>query len=238
MGEDIGMAFIHGAGLGSWIWKGVEMRLPFPSLRLDFPDRGKGAANPELSLEDYTRHLLDGLEAWSPRRVILVVHSIGGVVGLRVAARLGPRLAGFVAVCAAIPADGGAYLSCLPFSRRLFMTAAMVASGTRPPESAIRKGLCSDLPRSQADEVVRRFVAEARALYAEPCRSQPPKTRTLYVKTAQDREFPPPLQEAMARNLGAAVTARIESGHLPMLSRPDDLAMVLERFAAVPAAVR
>jgi pimeloyl-ACP methyl ester carboxylesterase len=232
MTESTGIAFIHGAGLGSWIWKELVPLLDAPALALDFPDRDKTAADKHLKLEDYSSRLAKDLRDWSPSRVILVAHSIGGVVGLQTAAKLGDRLSGFVAVAAAIPGNGGSFLSCLPFPGRLVMPVVLRLAGTRPPAAAIRKGLGSDLDEEQAAQVVRRFVPESIALYTDPCRVSPPKTRALYIKTGRDREFPPRLQDAMARNLGSAGIDTIDSGHLPMLSRPKDLADVLNRFVS------
>lgn len=230
--DSTGLAFIHGAGLGAWIWKDVIPFLDAPALALDFPDRDKPAAAPHLRLEDYSRRLAEQLRDWGPSRIVLVAHSIGGVVGLRTAAELGDRLSGFVAVGAAIPGNGGSFLSCLPFPGRLIMPLILRLAGTRPPAAAIRKGLCSDLDEERTAKVVRSFVPESRSLYTDPCGVPPPRTRKRYIKLGRDREFPPGLQEAMARNLGDAGIETLDSGHLPMLSRPQELADALNRFVS------
>src|SRR5690554_2613673 len=118
-----GCVLIHGAGLGGWIWREVEPKLELPTLAVDFPGRDlapkqRGA----LSLNDYVTALQAQIEAFECERVILVAHSIGGVLALPIAAALGDRVAGMVGVKAAIPAKGGSFLSCLPLPKRLLMT--------------------------------------------------------------------------------------------------------------------
>jgi pimeloyl-ACP methyl ester carboxylesterase len=154
------------------------------------------------------------------------------VIALKVAQEMPDRVAGFVAVSAVIPADGGSFVFAMPFPKRLILGLVLRLAGTRPPASAIRRGLCSDLTSDQADQVVSRFVPESRAVYLERSDAPSPEVPTLYVQLTEDREIPVALQARMARNLGAGQVVTIDSGHLPMLSRPDELARVLNDFTA------
>lgn len=166
MSGSTGLGFVHGAGLGGWIWADVLGQLDLPGVVTDFPQRtGQPEARAALSLDDYADAVLAQLDEAELERVVLVAHSLGGVVALKVARRLGDRLAGFVGVGAAIPDNGDSFVSALPMPKRLVVRALMRVLGTKPPASAIRQGLCNDLSAEQADEVVRRFVPESRAVY-------------------------------------------------------------------------
>jgi pimeloyl-ACP methyl ester carboxylesterase len=169
---------------------------------------------------------------------VIVAHSLGGVVALKLAAGLSTRLAGFVGVGAAIPADGGSFVSSLPLPKRVLTRVLMRVAGTRPPEAAIRRGLCSDLGAREADEVVRRFVPESRAVYLERTTAPAPRVPGRYVLLTEDREFGVPLQRTMASSLHAADMREISSGHMPMLSQPDELARVVNEFAVRVKSVR
>ncbi|MEC0369350.1 alpha/beta fold hydrolase [Paenibacillus chibensis] len=230
--EQTGFVFIHGAGLDSTIWKRVAIQLEAPCLLIDFPHRQeKSASRKQLSLEDYTEHLSAQINGWEVKRFFLVAHSIGGVPALRIASKHKAQLAGFVAVGAVIPAEGESFMSVFPPARRILMGMMMRVFGTRPPEAVIRQGLCSDLPPEQCDDIVRRFTPESLRLYSEPVAARiPSELPSMYVKLQQDKEVSPTLQDRMIRNLRADHTALLDSGHLPMLSRPDELRTVLHEF--------
>ncbi|MQA63097.1 MAG: alpha/beta fold hydrolase [Actinophytocola sp.] len=153
----IGLVLIHGAGLGGWIWRDMTSSLTAPVLAAELPERdGEPDTRKNLSLDDYAEGVWQQLADLPAERVVVVAHSLGGVVGLKVADRLRQRLAGFVAVSAAIPAGGGSFVSSLPMPKRLIVGGLMRIFGTTPPTTAIRQGLCSDL----TEEVVRRFAPE------------------------------------------------------------------------------
>jgi pimeloyl-ACP methyl ester carboxylesterase len=230
---ELGLVFVHGAGLGGWIWEAMAPELEFPYLFTDFPERhGTVDARTHLGLDDYVRHVRKQVDGFPVGRLALVAHSLGGVVALRLAAGLGDRVAAFAGVGAAIPPDGGSFLSSLPLPKRAFLSVAMRVAGTKPPASALRSGQCNDLDDQATDEVVRRFQPESRAVYFERVDATVPEVARIYVHLTEDREFGSALQRGMAQNLGAGEVTEIATGHLPMLSKPDELARILNQFAS------
>jgi len=228
---EVGIVFIHGAGLKAGIWEKVSEGLAFPCLLAEYPSREETSeARKSLALQDYAAHLVKQIAAWPVERVVLVAHSIGGVVALQVAEALKDRIAGLVGVGAVIPARGGSFLSALPWPQRTIMGMVLRMLGTKPPESAIRQGLCHDLPADKADEIVNGFVPEAVRVYKDRVGAAVPDVPRWYVKLELDRELSPALQDRMAANMGAQQVVHVPSGHLPMLSKPVELQRQLAAF--------
>lgn len=227
----IGFLFLHGAGLQGEIWRETAEGMGAPYLLADFPLReGEVSQRKELGLHAYTKHILGQIHAWEQQRFIIVAHSIGGIVAQELCRELGDRVVGLVAVGAAIAERGGSFLSALPFARRMIFTAVISLLGTKPPESAIRSGLCNDLTNEQAAELVRQYVTESPGLYKERCEAAVPELPSLYVKLLRDQEISARLQDRMASRLHHARIVELDTGHLPMLSDPANLRRLLIEF--------
>ncbi|MFC0334388.1 alpha/beta fold hydrolase [Paenibacillus sepulcri] len=232
-GDRIGLVFIYGAGLNRGIWEQVVEGLENPCLLVDFPLRGGNNETAQgLSLDHYTAYIREQIEEWEVKKFIIVAHSLGGIPALKAAAGLSGRLAGFAAVGAAIPGNGGSFLSILPFPKRLLMSILLRKLGTRPPESAIRSGLCNDLSPEQAAEVVREFVPESVRVYTDRSNADIPPVPKLYIKLLNDRELSKAQQDKMIANFTPEHIASLNTGHLPMLSDPDGLRLALQTFLA------
>ncbi|MEC0212427.1 alpha/beta fold hydrolase [Paenibacillus ehimensis] len=231
--EKIGLVLLTGAGLDSRIWSKVVDGLDYPHLMANYPRREDSIeSRNKLSLDEYVTHVKRQVDEWGSRRFVIVAHSLGGVIGLRLASELNDRLAGYISVAAAVPKNGGSFLSVLPFPKRILISTILRIIGTKPPESAIRAGLCSDLSAAQAAEIINGFTPEAVRVYTDRSNVSLPMVPTLYVKLTKDKEFSPSLQNKMISNLSPQWVRSLDTGHLPMLSDPDGLRAVLGEFMA------
>lgn len=231
MKNEIGVVLIHGAGLGSWIWSETEKYLQNESLAVNFPRRNnESGANESLTLDDYCDYLLDQIQAWDKQKIIIVAHSIGGVIALKLADKLDDQVVGFVGISASIPKNGGSFVSTLPFFKRLLMSVILRVAGTKPPKSAIIKSLCNELTSNQSEMVTNKFVPESIHLFFDKCKVSIPTINKLYIKTSKDHEFPESLQDKMIKNLSTEQITILDSGHLPMISCPKELAGKINQF--------
>jgi pimeloyl-ACP methyl ester carboxylesterase len=224
--QTIGIVLIHGAGLQSNIWDKVAEQLNHPILSVSFPIKNRE----QMRLKDYRDCIQQKLNSWKVEKFVIVAHSIGGIIGLECASMFPDRLVGFVAVGAAIPREGESFLSLFPYAKCLMMRFLLHVFGTKPPETAIRKGLCNDLTSEQADEIVHSFVPESIYLYTDLLRVSVPSVEKLYVKLSHDQEFLPTFQDQMIINLVPQRIESIDTGHLPMVSDPQQLSLILHDF--------
>lgn len=112
MDKDLGVVFIHGAGLDGYIWENVAANLNYPSLMIDFLNRNDDhKANSKLRFEDYVDKAISDTDNFGKQKFVVVTHSIGGLIGLKIAERFKDKILGFVAIAAAIPENGNSFVS-------------------------------------------------------------------------------------------------------------------------------
>lgn len=98
--------FVHGAGMDHTVWL-LQSRYfahhGFNALAVDLPGHGRSQGEPPASIEasaDWLERLLDGLDC---PRAALVGHSMGALVALEAAARLGDRVAALAMLGVTVP---------------------------------------------------------------------------------------------------------------------------------------
>ncbi len=231
MNSKIGIIFIHGAGLGGWIWDNVVKNISVPYACADYTALERSTN--KATLAEYVAVVNKQVEALNVQRVIVVAHSVGGVVGNELSGVLGEKLAAYIGVSAAIPKPGGNFVSTLPFPQKLIMPIILKLAGTKPPESAIRSGLGDGLTASQTDAIVAKFQQESVHLYTDKTSPGPmPNVPALYIRTTSDKEFPLSVQNESAARLVGAKVYDVNSGHMPMLSNADIVAAQINGVAA------
>lgn len=215
--------FLSGAGLPAWIWDDV---------RRDLGDvrETRVASRPEgttVRLDDYVEAAL----ASAPEgEFAIVAHSAGGVIGAEIA-RLAPaRVIAFLGVSAVIPPAGGSFISAMPVPNRWVLSTVMRFAGTRPPDSAIRRGLAHGLDAQVTDRIIADFTPESLGLYKDRAAHRSWTGWRGYVRTTGDRELPLALQRRCAQRLGAAWHDDLDTGHLPMIEEPAAVARLITRF--------
>lgn len=218
--------FLHGAGTGAWVWDRVIAALPMNSVALEVPGRKVGATPDNCAAEIFAE-----LERREIDCVVLVLHSLAGVLAAGLATRLGSRLEACVFVSAVIPQPGGSFVDAIGFANRTILRLLFKFNpkGLRPSPAMIRRELCNDLSEQDADLVVSRYEAELPGLYLTPIASAPSLPICLYVKLLKDQSVLPAQQDRMIARLGSARVSEIDAGHLVMLSSSEALAQELMR---------
>lgn len=226
--QDIGFVYIHGAGLGSFIWDGVVAEMNLPYLAVEFPNRSQEETE-DSNLSDYALHVITQIREWGVDKFIILAHSIGGCIGLMVAEAFKERVVGFIGLGAAIPKQGGSFVSILPFPQKLVFPFLLRVFGTRPPNNIILSSLCHGLSDPEKKLILRRFTPESRSLFTDPCPAPIPNIYKIYIELQEDKELSSGTQLRMAANLQANQLYKIPSGHLPMISHKTELCRILHK---------
>lgn len=228
--DELGVVCIHGAGLNSSIWDDLKKEIKGDVLAVDFPNRmGKEDANKDLEFFQYVDWVAQQIKNWQRHKFIIVAHSIGALVALKVAEHFKDELRGLVAIASVIPKSGGSFTSALPFPQNILLPPILGILGTKPPDSSIRSSLCNDLDAAQTDKIVKGFTPESKKLYTTKINFGIPQTNRLYIKTTKD-DLSERFQDKMAHNFRADTVISLDSGHLPMLGKPGPLASAIGEF--------
>jgi pimeloyl-ACP methyl ester carboxylesterase len=227
---------VHGSFHGGWCWDGIVTRLTRAGHRavaVDLPGRGadrRPAAT--LTLEDYAQKVVDAV-ATEKEPVVLVGHSMGGVVITQAAERAPERIARLAYVCAFLPAHGQSLLELAQSDGESVLLGNLVIEERRGthhvrPEGA-RESFYHDCSDDDAARAAARLVPESLAVVATPVQTTAARFGRVprsYIECSDDRALGPSLQKRMHAATPCRVT-RIVSGHSPFFSRPDELALAL-----------
>ena len=225
-------ALVHGAWHGAWCWERVA-----PLLR----DRGHDVVVPELPSEDTELGLEDYADTveralGDSDEVVLVPHSLGGLVGPVVAARRPLRALAYV--CALVPEPGLSFSEQLGVSSErilLFEGGRMVDDQGRSywdDREATTSIMYGDLERGDADWAFERLRPQAQKSQGEPSPAPPPGLRAESIVGAHDRVVSPDWSRRVARERLGVDPVELPTGHFPMITHPQLLADALARLAA------
>jgi pimeloyl-ACP methyl ester carboxylesterase len=223
-------ALVHGAWHGAWCWE----RLLDP-LR----ERGHEVVTPELPSEDTELGLQDYADTIdgalrNADDVVLVPHSLGGLVGPVVARRR--PLRALVYVSALIPEPG------LSFSEQLSAESepVLVFEGGRevddegrsywPDPEATARIMYGDLAPQDARWAAERLRPQAQRSQAEPSPAPPEGLRVGSIIGANDRVVSPSWSRRVARERLGVEPVELPSGHFPMITHPELLADALAQL--------
>jgi len=164
--------------------------------------------------------------------LFVVAHSFGGFTAPLVAERL--RTAGLVYVTAMIPRPGESpdeWWENTGYSEAVRIQAAKDGGLTGSSDPYV----CyfHDVPKHLADQVSgREPPPPSNSAYYEPWPLDTyPSTPTRYILCTEDRLFPAAFQRQLARDRIGIAPDEITSGHCPALSRPTELAAMLDTYA-------
>jgi pimeloyl-ACP methyl ester carboxylesterase len=230
------VVLVHGAWHGPWAWAEVQERLAGDGLEVvtvDLPSIGHDTG----ALEDLygdaaaVRETLDAIDG----PAVVVAHSYGGAPVTEGAAGA-DNVAHIVYLTAFMLDEGESLLGLVGGQEPDWWITAADGRTTMPatPETIFY----NDCPPETAEAATARLAPQRKATVEQPIREVAwREVPTTYVVCERDNAIPVFAQDAMAQRAGAV--RRLDAGHSPFLSQPDELVTVLReviRDAAPPPA--
>jgi pimeloyl-ACP methyl ester carboxylesterase len=229
-------ALVHGAWHGSWCWERLTPELEALGHRvitMDLPVDDSSA-----SFDDYADVVCGALSDDADGAPLLVGHSLAGVTVPLVAAQRPVRRV--VYLCAMPPIPG------LPFAQQMSQESAMLDPDyTRGLGEADSEGryawidkdlarfhLFGDCDDGTVSSAFERLRPQAVSPYAVPCSlTALPTAASTYVVCTEDQIVNPEWSRRIAHEWLGADLIEMPGSHSPFLSRPADLAKLLDGLA-------
>jgi pimeloyl-ACP methyl ester carboxylesterase len=227
---------VHGGGHSSRCWEPTVPLLDGPVLAIDLPGRGtRPGPLDQIHIADCVASAVADIEASGLTDPVLVGHSMAGLSLPGIVGELGDRFAHVVFVSCAILPKGTSILDLLPpdLAERAKAIPATPAGSSLTDDEVVAMQ-CYDMDEEQTRFTVDVVVPEAYWPVREPVDLSGlahPVGKT-WVRLLRDQTFPPSMQDEMAARAGCSATIDLDAGHMAMISRPHELARVLNDIAA------
>jgi pimeloyl-ACP methyl ester carboxylesterase len=233
---------VHGAWQAPYVWDAVKTSLVNKGYNVtvvELPGHGSDQTAPStLTLNVYRDKVIDAISKINGK-VILVGHSLGGIIISAVAEQVPAKIDKLVYIAAYLPTSGQSLLA-------LANTDADSQLGVKGILIPSADGSTIDVKH---DQIVNVFIqdgsTQVQSLVLQNYRTEPlipftnPVTLTaanfgsvekVYIKTLQDHVVSPSLQNRMITAAGVKTVYQLNTSHSPFLSKPDSVAILLTKI--------
>jgi len=231
---------VHGAFNGAWVWADVAAALEAKGIEVtvvELPAHGEDQTPvAEATLEAYVSTVDAAVEA-AGDRVVLVGHSMAGMVITAVAEQMSDRIDKLVYLAAYVPKDGEKMGDLAAMDADSHIGPVLVidgAAGTASlPKSALEDIFCADCSAAALARLESHYRDEPLGAFGTPVHSTAASWGSVakyYVHTEQDHAVSPGLQQKMTAGVTFAKKVSLPTSHSPHLSQPDLLVETLLGF--------
>ncbi len=222
--------FLHGSGMGAWVWERVLPLVEGSNLALDLPSLDR-----DLTPQASAKNIVSDLDRRGVTNVHIVLHSLSGILAPDLGQALGSRLHGLTFVAGVVPEPGQSFAEAqgFPVSLILPVLFAFNHEGIKPSDDVLRKAYGNDLSEGDQQMIIDRCLRDRPAMDLTKITAAVPDVPTVYVRTTLDHSLTPSHQDKMIGRLRAPRVIDIDAGHLVMLSQPQALAKAVAAMELV-----
>ncbi len=232
---------VHGAWQAPYVWDEVSAQLTSSGNKVivvELPGHGSDQTAPHLlSLDVYRDKVVQAINT-ANGKVILVGHSMGGMVVTHVAEQVPSQIEKLVYIGAFLPANGQSLLELSntdPDSKlgpALSQSADKLLLNVNPAE--LTNLFIPDGTQAAKDKVVANYRAEPAIPFTNNVALTSAgfgSVEKVYIKTLQDIVISPGLQDRMIAAAGIKTVYEVNTSHSPFLSQPKSVGDLLEKVA-------
>lgn len=231
---------VHGAWAAPFAWNMVKERLTAAGnhvLAVQLPGHGNDNTDPQtLHMDSYIQHVSDTITNIG-KKVILVGHSLSGMVISGVAERIPELIEKLVFVAAYVPENGqSAYAISLQDKQSLLGASLLVSDDQSEfdiKQEDIINIVCQDGSEEIQKLILDNYKSEPAAPFSDPVMLSDErfgKVTKYYIETLQDHGIGNDLQKEMITAANIKNVYELNTGHTPLLSMPYQLSEILQEI--------
>jgi pimeloyl-ACP methyl ester carboxylesterase len=232
---------VHGAWQAPYVWDVVRTDLTRKGhkvILIELPGHGSDKTPPQnLTLDVYRDKVIDALSKVDGK-VILVGHSMGGMVITHVAEKVPSKISKLVYIGAFLPASGQALTDLAYSDPDSRLGPSLVPSADQLTLDIKRDNLTNLFINDGAQADKERVLTSYRAEPAIPFTNKVTLTNDhfgtvekVYIKTLQDIVISPGLQDRMIAGANITTVYQVNTSHSPFLSQPHAVSDLLLKIA-------
>ena len=229
---------VHGAWQAPYVWNAVKTSLVNEGNNVtvvELPGHGSDSTIPStLTLAIYRDKVIDALSKINGK-VILVGHSLGGMIISSVAEQVPSKIEKLVYIAAYLPASGQSLydLASTDMGSQLGVPGTLITNsdGTLDvSHDKIVNAFIQDGSIQVQNLVLQNYRPEPAIPFMNPVTLTATNfgsVEKVYIKTLQDHVVSPYLQNRMITAAGVKTIYQLNTSHSPFLSKPDSVAVLL-----------
>ncbi len=228
---------VHGAWQAPYVWDAVKAGLEAKGQKVivvELPAHGNDMTSPAaVSIDVYRDKVIAAIQNVNGK-VILVGHSMGGVVITAVAEKIASKIEKLVYIGAFLPANGQSLMDLAMTDAQSILGPNLIPSKDQLTldvnHDKIIDIFCQDASADVQKEVLAKFRVEPAIPFGNKVLLTDAgfgSVTKYYIHTAQDHAVGLDLQKRMVTAAHITNTYSLDTGHSPFLSKPDQVTALL-----------
>ena len=224
---------VHGAWQGAYVWEDVRSQLEAKGQHVvvvELPAHGNDNAAPQtVSISVYRDKVIEAIHKESGN-VILVGHSMGGVVVTAVAEKIPARIEKLIYIGAFVPANDQSLIDLAFQDTESQLGASLIPSADQLTLDVKHENIvsifCQDATTEKQQLVLSKYRVEPAIPFADKAvvtSANFGSVNKYYIHTTQDHAIGTGLQNKMIAGAKITQVLSIDSGHSPFLSKPNEV---------------
>lgn len=228
---------VHAAWQGPYAWETVKTGLLKEGFQVEviqLPGHGSDQTDPRrINMEVYIKHVTDAIIAIGTE-VILLGHSLAGMIISGVAEEIPELIKGLVYIAAYVPENGQSAYGISRQDKQSLLGASLLVSEDQSEFDVKEKDIINifaqDSDTAAQSQILINYRPEPAAPFSDAVRLTTAKfgrVTKYYIETLKDNGIGNDLQKEMIRTAGISQVYTIDAGHSPSLSKPEEVTHIL-----------